>query len=127
MPRINVSKLGDEISRIMTEYSGVVYGDLEAAVEETSKTALSEIKSNALRYGWKDYAKTWTRKKEAKNLSYTVIVHAKGQGSRLAHLLEKGHAKRGGGRTRAFPHIAPAEKNAESNLIRALRQKIGGQ
>lgn len=126
MSKVNITKLGDEVSRILGEYSGVLYGDMEDAVEEASKTALSEIKQNALRYGWRDYAKTWTRKKEAKNLSYTVIIHAKGQGSRLAHLLEHGHAKRGGGRTRAFPHIAPAEKNAESNLVRLLRQKIGG-
>ena len=43
----------------------------------------------------------------------------------LAHLLEKGHAVRGGGRAPAKPHIAPAEeagiKQLEADIERALK------
>ena len=43
----------------------------------------------------------------------------------LAHLLEKGHAKRGGGRTKAVPHIAPAEESAVKQLESDIKKAIG--
>ncbi|WP_330667015.1 hypothetical protein [Mogibacterium diversum] len=43
----------------------------------------------------------------------------------MAHQLEHGHAKRGGGRVAARPHIADAEQSAiamlESEMKKALR------
>ena len=42
----------------------------------------------------------------------------------LTHLLEKGHALRDGGRSAAFPHIAPVEQKCEDELIRNIKKNI---
>ena len=38
----------------------------------------------------------------------------------LVHLLEKGHAKMGGGRTRAFRHIAPAKQHVDRYFMKRV-------
>ena len=56
-----------------------------------------------------------------------VTVHSQGR-YMLAHLLEHGHAKRGGGRVRAIPHIEPAtEKNMatiEAEIKRGIESEL---
>ena len=71
---------------------------------------LAEISANAPKDTGK-YAKSWATKKTGENShSLEMTVHSKNR-YQLAHLLEKGHAKRGGGRVSGKPHIAPAEEN----------------
>ena len=54
---------------------------------------------------------------DSKSLQVTVQSKNRYQ---IAHLLEHGHAKRGGGRVTARPQIAPAEKSG----IRQLEEEI---
>ena len=50
-------------------------------------------------------------------------MHSKNR-YQLTHLLENGHAKRGGGRVRAFPHIAPAETAGTEQLVKDIERDL---
>lgn len=55
--------------------------------------------------------------------SLQVTVHSKNR-YQIAHLLEHGHAKRGGGRVAARPHIAPAEETGICQLEEEIERGI---
>ncbi|MCD8299998.1 MAG: HK97 gp10 family phage protein, partial [Clostridiales bacterium] len=72
------------------------------------------------------YSKSWATKKTGEDShSLQMTVYSKNR-YQLAHLLEKGHANRGGGRTRAIPHIAPAEAAGEEELKKLVENALKG-
>jgi hypothetical protein len=52
------------------------------------------------------------------------IVHVKAPHYRLAHLLEYGHAKVGGGRVEGRPHIRPAEEMVIREFMAEVEEAI---
>ena len=54
-----------------------------------------------------------------------VVVHSRNR-YQLAHLLEYGHAKRGGGRVSAKPHIAAAEQKGVEELEKSIEKALKG-
>ena len=108
----------------LTEYAELAVDEMKSAVKKSAKTVKDEIGQNAPERTGK-YAKSWktkTTKESANELEITVYSPSRYM---LAHLLENGHAKRGGGRVRAIPHIAPAEQHGieelEDLIERALK------
>ena len=72
------------------------------------------------------YAKSWkvkTTAESSQSLEQTVYSPNRYM---LSHLLEKGHAKRGGGRVRAIPHIAPAEEMGIEMLEGLIEKALKG-
>lgn len=106
----SIDNMAAEIMKGLTEYADLANESMKKAVKKTATSVKKEISSNAP----KDtgaYAKSWAVKKTKENShSLEMTVHSKNR-YQLAHLLEKGHAKRGGGRVSGKPHIAPAEEN----------------
>ena len=105
----SVDAMADEIMKGLTEYADLAEEGMKKAVKKTAKSVKDEISANApKRTG--AYSKSLTAKKtKEKSHSLEITVHSRNR-YQLAHLLEKGHAKRGGGRVSGKPHIAPAEE-----------------
>ncbi|MBR1813587.1 MAG: HK97 gp10 family phage protein, partial [Lachnospiraceae bacterium] len=72
------------------------------------------------------YAKSWRTKNTKETSTQLEVTVYSPTRYMLAHLLEHGHAKRGGGRARAIPHIAPAEEAAEEELMRDIERGLSG-
>ena len=117
----SIDDMADEIMKGLQEYSELADTAMKKSVRKTATSVKKEISANAPKRTGK-YAKSWTTKKVKENShSLEITVHSKDR-YRIAHLLEKGHAKRGGGRVAAIPHIAPAEENG-ADLLESLIEK----
>ena len=121
--RCRVDEMAHVIMEGLQEYADLATEDMKAAVKKAGRKAKSDVQKDAPVDTGK-YKKSWTVKTTKENANaMEVTVHSKNR-YQLAHLLEFGHAKRGGGRTRAFPHIAPAEAAAAELLEREVEAAL---
>ena len=117
--RVSVDQMGEAIMDGLLEYAELATDVMKDCVKKAGNTVKKETQASApVRSG--KYKKSWAvkRQRETSN-TLEVVVHSRDR-YQLTHLLEKGHAKRGGGRVRAIPHIAPAEEKG----IRELEEEI---
>lgn len=123
--RVSVEQMADAIARSMSEYADLSNEVMKECVTETSKSVKKEIQEIApVRTG--KYKKSWATKKVKENAnSLTMVVHSRDR-YQIAHLLEHGHAKRGGGRVAAIPHIAPAEQRGIEELVSRIERGLLG-
>lgn len=116
---IRLEQLVSDVMEGLKEYADLAADDMKKAVRKAGTSVRKEIQQNAPA-DTGAYAKSWAVKKEKETSdSLRLIVHSKNR-YQLAHLLEHGHAKRGGGRVAGKAHIAPAEENA----VRQLEEEI---
>ena len=125
MTNVKIDRLADEIAKGLKEYADLATDDMKKSVRKAGNAVRKEISQSAPN-DTGAYAKSWSVKKtkETSN-SLEVTVHSKNR-YQLAHLLEHGHAKRGGGRVAARPHIAKAEENAIDTLEQEILKALGG-
>ena len=122
---VRVDQMTDAIMQGLTEYAKLANADMKKAVKSASKTVRKEIQAGAPQKSGA-YKKSWAVKtvRETAN-SLEMTVHSKNR-YQLAHLLEYGHAKRGGGRVSGKPHIAPAEQMGIEQLENDIKKTLGG-
>jgi hypothetical protein len=122
------TSIDDMDSAIMAElgkYAGIAADDLKDAVKETAKSVRKDIQDSAPVDTGK-YKKSWSvRNVHEDSESIDLVVHSRNR-YQIAHLLEHGHAKRGGGRVAARPHIASAEQRGNEKLAETIESKLKG-
>ena len=122
--RVKIEQLADAVMEEMNNYRDVIDQDMRTAVREAGKTVQADIKASAPKQTG-GYSRSWSVKNTKQNShALEVTVYSRNR-YQLTHLLEFGHAKRNGGRTRAQVHIAPAEEKGirqlEEDIIRSIR------
>lgn len=123
--RCSIDQMASVIMEGLTEYADLATEDVKEAVKKAGTQVKKEIQASApQRTG--AYAKSWKTKNTKETANSLQVTVYSGNRYYLAHLLEFGHAKRGGGRVRAIPHITPAEENGAKFLEQEIERRLNG-
>lgn len=124
--KCSIDDLAECIIQELEDYSEDVAKNLKKDVKDTAKECMQEIKDNSpVRTG--DYQKGWRVKTEFESDDDIRLYVYNKTDYQLTHLLEKGHAGRGGtsvGAVQGHPHIEPAEENAAKKLINKTKVRL---
>ena len=124
-PTVSIDEMDSAIMDELEKYAELASDDLKAAVKETAASVRKDIQAGAPVDTGK-YKKSWSVKNVHEDSeSIDLVVHSRNR-YQIAHLLEHGHAKRGGGRVAAKPHIAAAEQRGNEKLVTNIEQKLKG-
>lgn len=120
---ISIDDLAQAVMDGLEEYAELADSEMKQAVRTTANSVKKEIRKNAPKKSGA-YKKSWRSKKTAEKsnaVEYTVYSIDRYQ---LAHLLEKEHAKRNGGRVDGMPHITPAEEHGAELLEKLITKAL---
>ena len=111
---VSIDEMADAINEGLKEYATLASTEVKKAVRKSAKTVKDQISANApSRTG--AYKGSWVATKQSETSQSLQM---------LAHRLEKGPAKRGGGRVAGRPHIAPAEQAGIEQLQSLIEKAL---
>lgn len=124
MSNVSVDQLAAEIAKFVKAYTDDVAAAIEQEVDRTADDILNEIKTN---HPYRDRTGEYTKgfrktKRDEPGRTRRIIWNRKHY--RRVHLLEFGHAKRGGGRVPAYPHLRPAYDKHAPRLVDRIKEII---
>lgn len=125
MSNISIDQLANEIAKGLQEYSSDVIDGIDEVSEKISKNAVKKLKQDSPK-NTKKYSKGWAVKTEKKyGETNSHIIYNKNKPG-LTHLLEYGHAKRGGGRVEGKSHIRPVEEQVINEFTAEVEKVVKG-
>lgn len=121
MAKSSIDSLADEITAALKDYTSEVEERLEKSKAKVARRAVRTLKETSPKKSG-EYAKGWGSLKRGTNR----VIRNRTKPS-LTHLLEKGHANRGGGRTPGIPHIKPVEEQVIKDYEEEVRKVVKGK
>ena len=122
---IKAGEFGDALNDLLTRYGDEARNAIQEEVIDIAKEASKKLRS-AGSFNGKKYRKGWTAKVDNKRVSIKAVAYNKNH-YQLTHLLEFGHAKRNGGRTKAFEHISPVNDWAQNELVKRIKERLDNE
>lgn len=121
--KIQIDQFASAVRDILQEYTDEVTTVTKEVTRETGTMVRKQIKDTAPKKTGK-YAKSWRVKTVMETSTKLETVAYSPSRYMLTHLLEHGHAKRGGGRVAAVPHLAPAEEVGAEYMEKELERRL---
>lgn len=119
--QIQVDQLADTVTRELGVYSEAVTEEMKKVIDTTTKEAVKELNSSSPRRSGK-YSRGWQAADSYDSTRTKRNTIHNRTSYQLTHLLEHGHAKRGGGRVSGISHIAPVEQSAIQKLEEGIKE-----
>lgn len=123
--KINSDSLAATIESILDEYGDTAKEVVEDSCKDVAKQVVKDLRKAGDFNNGQDFRKGWASKTENTRFGASVVVYNKTKPG-LAHLLEFGHVKTNGGRTKAFNFIAPINDTVETKFLEAFTKQMGG-
>lgn len=120
---VSIDDMTDVIVQELSQYTSEICEGIKQDAQDVAKTLAANIKADSPK-DTKKYSAGWkvTVAQESATSISAVVHNAKKPG--LTHLLENGHAMRGGGRSPAFPHIKKNEEKALEEFPERAEERI---
>jgi hypothetical protein len=121
-----VDRLSTIIMEYTEEYTEEIASEMKDTVDKVTKEVEEAIKGHiTFEQPTGDYVNSFDTKTtyESKNTKRNTW-YVKEPHYRLTHLLERGHAKRGGGRTKAYPHIKYGDDIAKKRMEELAKEAV---
>lgn len=108
---IKPNQLALYVNTVLDGFDSAMMKAVYVAADETAQELRDELKTAGTFKGRK-YRGSWSYEVKQNHLGSVQATVFNKKHYRLTHLLEFGHAKQNGGRTREFVHIAPVNEKA---------------
>ena len=119
-----LDRMASDIQKVLKEYADEVKDNVDSITRQMGQKGAKALKasSKASFGGTGKYASGWTYQTEKTRFGNTTTIYNRTPG--LPHLLENGHAKRGGGRVAGRKHIAPVEAELTRTFEMEVKAKL---